>query len=241
VPTPLVVVLHGYSANGFVQATLFGMINASDQHAFLLAYPDGTLNPEGAQFWNATDGCCNGFGLPVDDVAYLTAVLDDMEAHYNVDPKRIFFLGHSNGGFMTHRMACELGDRIAAGISLAGMTWSDPTKCAAPGVTNILQVHGDADATVPYQGTAYYPSAEVTVATWAEKNGCTGALVDMGAARDMDSSLAGAETTTQAYADCPAGGAVDFWTIHGGSHIPNISGPIYSEAFWTYFEGHAKP
>ncbi len=88
-PTPLVVLLHGYSVNGATQLVYFGLGPSVDTHGFLLAYPDGTIDSKMNRFWNATDACCNFDGSKVDDVAYLDAVIDDVRAHYNIDPKRI--------------------------------------------------------------------------------------------------------------------------------------------------------
>jgi polyhydroxybutyrate depolymerase len=241
--TPLVVLLHGYSATGFVQVRYFGLLDGSQKHGYLIAYPEGLVDSRGKQFWNATDGCCNLDDNPVDDVANLTALIDDVEAQYNVDRKRVFVIGHSNGGFMAHRLACEKGDRIAAIVSLAGMTWLDPSRCPAADLVNVLQVHGDIDDTIPYQGSAYFPSAAQTVAIWATKNGCIGAsaISAGGDPVDLVVDLDGAETTKQTYEGCPAGGAVDFWTIHGGNHIPMFDPAAWEDTVWTWMTQHPKP
>jgi polyhydroxybutyrate depolymerase len=176
-------------------------------------------------------------------VAYLGALIDDVAAKTPLDPKRVFVVGHSNGGFMAHRLACDIGGRIAAIVSLAGMTWLDPSKCPAADPVNVLQVHGDADDSIPYDGSPYFPSAAVTVATWAMKNGCIGAnaIGAGGDPIDLVVDLPGAETTKQSYAGCPAGGAVDFWTIHGGSHIPMFDPPVWEDIVWTWMKAHPKP
>jgi pimeloyl-ACP methyl ester carboxylesterase len=80
----------------------------------------GQQDRRGHRFWSATDACCNLDGLAVDDVAYLRAVIRDVSARHAVDPRRVFIVGHSNGGFMAHRMACEASDLVAAVVSLAG-------------------------------------------------------------------------------------------------------------------------
>ena len=111
----------------------------SDQEGFLYLHPDGTTDCLGDPFWNATDACCNFCGSSVDDVAFLSAVLDAIEAQFTVDPRRIFLIGHSNGGFMSYRMACEHADRVAAIASLAGATWFDPLDCGPSGVAKAEQ------------------------------------------------------------------------------------------------------
>jgi polyhydroxybutyrate depolymerase len=238
-PTPLVLLLHGYSASSFAQVRLFGLLDGSEKHGYLIAYPDGLTDADGKQFWNATDACCNFDNNPVDDVAYLSAVLDDVQAKYNVDPKRIFVIGHSNGGYMAHRLGCDVGERLAAIVSLAGMQWKDPAKCPAAAKLNVLQVHGDDDNTVYYQGSARYPSAPETVAIWAAKNGCTGALVG-DETMDLVVDVAGAETLKQAYEGCPAGGAVELWTIHGGGHVPQFVPAEWEDLVWAWMQAHAK-
>jgi polyhydroxybutyrate depolymerase len=243
-PTPLVVVLHGYTFTGQIQVDYFKMIAASDAHGFLLAYPDGTTNLSGFHFWNATDACCNIDHSSVDDVAYLTAVIDDMAKRYHVDAKRVYLVGHSNGGFMAHRMACDRSHKIAAIVSLAGAQWNDPSKCQSAEAVAVMEMHGDADELIYYgggldTGGAAYPSAATTVATWAAKNGCTGGIADDGT-KDLVSDLAGAETTTASYAGCPAGGAVTLWTIHGGHHIPSLQ-TTWADDVWAFLASHPKP
>jgi polyhydroxybutyrate depolymerase len=239
-PTPLVLLLHGYGASGRVQAEYFGLLADAEEHGYLLAYPDGLTDPRGSRFWNATDACCNFYGRTVDDVAYLGAVIDDVAARYTVDPRRVFVIGHSNGGFMAHRLACDIGNRVAAVISLAGATWRNAASCPAATAVNVLQVHGDADQTISYGGSAAYPSAAQTVATWAQKNRCGGALEILGVDKDLDIGIMGAETRTEGYAGCPPGGAVALWTIEAGGHIPSL-GPSWADAAWEYFTAHRKP
>jgi polyhydroxybutyrate depolymerase len=103
--TPLLIFLHGYGQTGLAGDAYFGLSQASESHGFLLAFPDGTVDADGDHFWNATDNCCDLFHSGVDDVAYLNAVIDDMQRQYNVE--RVYFTGWSNGGFMSHRMACD--------------------------------------------------------------------------------------------------------------------------------------
>jgi len=122
---------------------------------------------EGKRFWNATDACCNlDRKEGIDDVAYVSQIIDDVTARYNVDPKRIYLVGHSNGAFMSHRFACEMGSRVAAIVTLAGMQWNDPAKCPGGSPVSVLHVHGDADDTILYAGgvseIGTYPSAKQT-------------------------------------------------------------------------------
>ena len=242
-PTPLVVMLHGYTASGAEEELYWNLTAVSDKETFLYAYPDGTVDTTGARFWNATDACCDLYNIPVDDVAYVNAIIDDVQGKYNVDPKRIFVIGHSNGGFMSHRIACD-APREAAIVSLAGAQWEDATKCQPAGPVSVLEIHGDADAVIAYNGGNIlgkaFPSATTTVGDWATKNGCTSALTDTGMTLDIDSLLPGAETTVSSYVGCKPGGAVELWTIKGGSHVPTLQ-PTWGEMLYGFLAAHPKP
>lgn len=79
-------------------------------------------------FWNATNSCCDLFHSGVDDSAYIASIIADVKSTVAVDPKRIFVVGHSNGGFMAYRMACNHAGDIAAIVSLAGATYRPATS-----------------------------------------------------------------------------------------------------------------
>jgi polyhydroxybutyrate depolymerase len=241
-PIPLVLVLHGYGVTGEEQTRYFGLDLIAPTRRFLIARPDGTKNPIGSRFWNATDACCDIFGSGVDDVAYLEAIIVDASKRAAVDPKRVYVIGHSNGGFMAHRLACDRAHRVAAIVSLAGAQWSDPARCAPSSPVSVLQAHGDQDGTVLIGGgdlITTYPSAQTTVATWAAKNGCTGSLTDSGT-RDLDRAVVGEETRQQAFGGCPAGGDVELWVLEGSAHIPTFDS-AWADAVYDFFSARPKP
>jgi len=243
-PTPLVVLLHGYGATGAIQESYFQLQPVAEAQTFLYATPDGTLDGSLNHYWNATDGCCDVGHLDVDDVGYLRALIDDVATRYTVDPKRIYLVGHSNGGFMAHRMACDDADQIAAIVSLAGVTWNDPTQCTPSGPVSIAQVHGTADTTISYTGgmvfgLAPYPSAQATVDAWASRNACTG--TDATTMVDLITDVAGDETTVTRSTGCVPGGGVELWTIAGGGHVPGLVQPTWAQALWAFLAAHPKP
>lgn len=227
---PLILVLHGYGANGFVQRAYFGAGKIQDRgDAFVLA-PDGNVDSSGRQFWNADDFCCDFDGRNPDDVGYLGGIVDEALASWPIDPSRVYAIGHSNGGFMAYRMACERADLFAAILSLAGNSVNVPCEPAQP--LSVLHVHGDGDDVVPYAG------AQPSVDAWKAHNGCTGAL-EAGADLDLDTAVAGAETRTSSTAGCPDGGAVDLWRLEGGAHIPTF-GAAWEPAMWQWLVEHSR-
>ena len=240
---PLVVLLHGYTSNGATQARYFGLGAEADKAGFLLAYPDGTRDRFGNRFWNATDACCDFFHTGVDDVAYLDAVIDEISARYPVDPARIFLVGHSNGAFMAHRYACDRASRVAAIVTLAGMTWEDQARCPAGSPLSVLHVHGRNDSTIAYNGGATpegtYPGAVETVGDWAKKVGCTGALAPTGRRFDLDRTVPGDETVEESTGGCPAGVDVALWTMEGAGHVPAFT-DNWAGAIWAFMAAHPK-
>lgn len=216
---PLLVVLHGYGATGFVQEAYFQVKNLpAPDEAFVLA-PDGLLDSGNHQFWNADPACCDFDHQNPDDVGYIGGLIDDVLASWPVDHGAVFVLGHSNGGYMAYRMACERADVIAAIGVLAGEASSMPAACTPARTVNVLHLHGTADAVVPYTGGL---GAEGSVAQWAAKNGC-GTDRTAVADYDLDSAVPGLETHASTTTGCPAGGAVDLWKLEGSSHLPSLT------------------
>ena len=246
VPAPLLVMLHGYGVTGLIEELFLGLKPTADQQGFLYAHPDGLVDSMGNHFWNASDACCNYDNNPVDDAAYLAKVVTDIQANYNVDPKRIYFVGHSNGGFMAHRMACEHADLIAAIGSLAGEMPEDLTKCKPSQPVAVLQIQGTADATIAYNGGSIvghaFPSAKTSIEDWATLDGCSLTPDTSSPPLDLETTIPGAETTVSIYSQgCQPGGYAELWSIAGGSHIPSLNQPTFNNDLFDFLMAHPKP
>ncbi len=223
---PLIMLLHGYTASGELQTIYFKMRDVIDEKQFILLAPDGTRDNINNRFWNATDACCNAFDADVDDFTYIRDLIFEAKERFKIADDRVYFIGHSNGGFMSHRMACDLAGEIAGIVSLAGATFKDESRCGPVRPVSMVQIHGTLDATILYGGGAVagqpeYPGAEETTETWGTLNGCTSSLEEIG---EIDITLLpDAETTRFAYDGCDADTAVELWRINGGGHIPQLS------------------
>jgi polyhydroxybutyrate depolymerase len=230
-PAQLVVSLHGYGApSGEAHAHSLGLDALADEQGFILAMPDGTLDSSGNRFWNASDACCDFEHKGVDDVAYLGWLLDDVTTKVTVDPNRVFLIGHSNGGFLAHRLACEMAPRLAGAISIAGAAWKDPTLCKPGAGVSVLEIHGDADAIIKMGGGRVfdrpmpeYPSTKDTMAMWLDKDACGPGAQPAPAPIDFDENVPGVDTQPVSYRGCKDGVTVDLWTEAGGSHLPRPS------------------
>jgi polyhydroxybutyrate depolymerase len=237
---PLVLLLHGYGVNGLIQTAYLQMADLPDEGIFLLA-PNGTTDAQGNQFWNASPWCC-GNGSTVDDVAYLGGLVEDVMADWPIDPARVYAIGHSNGHFMSYRLACERADLFAAIGGLAGGAYSlDGTGCDPSQPVNVLHIHGTADATVPYEGAATgpgFPGAVASVDQWQAKNGCATTRTT-GTPMDLDKNQAGDETVVETGDDCPAAGAVELWTINGAGHVPAVADD-FGDRLRAWLLAHAR-
>ncbi len=238
-PIPVVVLLHGYSAWGEAQELLWGLSDRMDADGFALVLPDGTIDDEDNRFWNATPACC-GWDSDVDDVGYLLGLIDDLASQIAVDLDRVYFTGHSNGHFMSYRMACDAPDRVAAIAGLAGSGFLTEEECAVGDPVPVLHLHGDQDGRVPYEGRpGDYPSAPDMAARWAERAGC-----DLGAAEsrdgmDLTGSVDGAETEVLVYQQgCDPGVDVQLWTMVGAEHVP-IPNDSFAEELIGWLLSHS--
>ena len=240
---PLIVLLHGYTSSGAGQDTYMQVSALKNDYGFILVAPDGTREDGGnrPRFWNASAACCNFRGSEVDDVAYLAGLIDAIKAEYAVDDKRVYLFGHSNGGFMSYRMAYEHPGAIAAIASLAGADQSLP---APPEPVHVLQIHGTADTAIPYESGSFrdraLPGARESVESWAAHNGCAVTGVDSGTL-DLDGGIDGAETDVTRYTEgCRPGGSGELWTIDGGGHVPALS-THFTRLVVEWLLGHPKP
>ncbi|GIF01744.1 esterase [Paractinoplanes rishiriensis] len=242
-PAPLVMALHGYTSDAKELETYLRLTPESERHGFIYAYPDGSVDDRGERFWNATDACCAFSSPQPDDSRYLSGLISTIQDSYRIDRARIYLIGHSNGAFMTFRMACDHADQIAAIVAINGATWNDTTQCHPSEPVSVLAIHGSADETITFTGGdidgVAYPSAATTVAHWLRYNQCTETGRDA-PQLDLVTDLPGAETTVRTYAQgCAGGSAVQAWTINGGLHVPQL-GPAFAPAVTDFLLAKAK-
>src|SRR5262245_3201312 len=179
VPVPLVLDIHGFGSNAEQQEAISGMRAESDAHGFLVVYPQGTNDA-----WNAGTCCGNS---TIDDVGFLRALVASISTEANIDGRRVYATGLSNGGAMTQRLACDAADLFAAA---APMSFPIPLRplsaCQPVRSTPVLTVMGLTDVLVVYSGGPF-GSAPSTFAYWRDVNGCMGdtpdAVVERGQSR----------------------------------------------------------
>lgn len=161
---PVVFNLHGYTSNATEEQLYTKMDNVAntDAQRFIVVYPNGVLNA-----WNSWSA--GG----IDDVGFISEIIDSMNAQYNIDLNRVYSCGMSNGGFQSYRMACELSNRIVAIASVTG-SMSDYVyaNCNPSRAVPVLEIHGTADITVPYDGLTGSKNTETVFQFWKDHNAC---------------------------------------------------------------------
>lgn len=219
-PLPVLVMLHGAGGDAERARVVTGFDDDGDAGGFIVVYPNGTqaADIEGEYSWNA-GACC---GVPqrtgVDDVSFISAVLDDLAATHEIDASRVYLAGFSNGGMLSYRLSCELGERFA-GIAIVGGALN-LSVCDAPSPMSVLIIHGTADRTVPYDGgesnerTAarfgQWENASVadSAAFWRDRDGCDNEPV---------STIAG-PVTVDRYENCVNDRMLEVVSIADGPH-----------------------
>jgi polyhydroxybutyrate depolymerase len=257
-PVPLVLVFHGGGGEGKGLERLTHFSTIADREGFIAVYPDGT-----EKHWN--DGrerpAAKVISDPADDVAFVTALLDDLARRYPVDPRRIYSTGMSNGGIFSHFLASHLSQRIAAIAPVVGGIADPFEKEFHPEQpVSVLMIQGTKDPVVPYTGGAI-PSAwggkviatAETARRWVEHDGCakdpkTGSLPDT----DPND---GCTVNWSTWTGGRDGTEVTLYNIEGGGHTWPSSNPgksegtagkicrdiDASEVIWAFFKKHPKP
>ncbi|MFT3729127.1 MAG: PHB depolymerase family esterase [Terricaulis sp.] len=145
---PLVVLLHGRPSSATSMALITEMNDVAKRHGFIAVYPQG-LNNE----WNAIFDIVHQRGVsPQDDVAFLKRLTEDLSVDLNIDRRRMFVGGFSNGGFMTMRMACAASEYFAGFASVGAELYSLLTTHCQGQPAPIMFINGTADRSVPYTG-----------------------------------------------------------------------------------------
>jgi polyhydroxybutyrate depolymerase len=249
---PLVIALHGRGGQGVSQEVGSHMTGVADREGFVVVYPDGF-----ERSWHDARERGPAADEGIDDVAFVSALIDHFVAHHSVDPKRVFVVGTSNGGIMTYRVACELADKIAGAGPVIGLMPDNPSyQCKPSRPVPMMIIVGQSDPLIPYEGGDVFGddrgkvlSAHTTRAKWAELNGCEGADVQ----RTIDTVDDGMRVQEMRHSKCKDDAQVVLFSVEGGGHTwPNgdqylpeaIIGKVTrdvdgSEELWKFFRDRA--
>lgn len=254
---PLVILLHGGGYTGQQGEGWVQFRALAETRGFLYCYPDGTPFLAVSGFgWNGSDvlsdPATDWGGTIVDDAGYLRDLVQEIGQRFAMDRKRVYFIGHSIGGNMAYRMACQFADLVAGIASVAGPLSLDPRQCSPSEPVSILHIHGTADTAALYWGgfgvsgvgnwinPTPNHGAVRTIQTWAGYNGASGPITDPTPSLDLVLDVAGPDTLITRYTNAPPGGAVELWTINNGPHTPDLSSEFRSRVI-DWLLSHPKP
>ena len=252
---PLVIALHGGGGSGRQFETQSGLSEKADQEGFIVVYPDGRQNPGvlGLRTWNA-GSCCGQIAVAnqTDDVGFIRKLIDKLTVTYQIDPKRVYATGHSNGAMLCYRLACELPDKLAAIAANSG-TMQVKTPCRPARVMPILHVHSQRDRNVPYTGGVgsrsinrqWNTSVDSTLAVFAQLANC------------MSRKQLTQQTASYAlysWSTCAGDAVIQYYLTSDGGHSwpggvkaarrlgdPPSDAFVNNDIIWTFFNAHTLP
>lgn len=169
---PILYFLHGLGDNITRLDNEFHFQQVADEFGWMLVVPQA-LPQSGYSMWNA-----GLMSSSIDDSGFLMALLDSLSEQYPVNQDSVFFTGFSMGGFMTHRMAIEHGDRITACAPVSGLITHSLANQTAATPVKMLHIHGTSDPVVGYDGNSQYfggnlgLSVEAILNYWKNANHC---------------------------------------------------------------------
>jgi polyhydroxybutyrate depolymerase len=209
---PLILNFHGYTSNAFEQLNYGDFRPIADTAGFIVVHPMGTVDLLGNTHFNV------GWGTSqIDDLGFTAALIDSLSVSYSINQDRIYSTGMSNGGFMSYHLACELSERIAAIASVTGsMNVNQLTTCSPSHPMPVMEIHGTADATVPYTGNILFATTPAAVAYWVSHNDCE-SVPNIVSIDDADSGD-GCTAEHQVYTNGNNGATVEHYKIINGQH-----------------------
>jgi len=254
---PLVIALHGGGGSSQKMANLTAFNSVSDTYGFIVVYPEGIENHwnDGRQLEEYTTQKEN-----IDDVHFISSLIDVVCEQYAIDKARIYATGISNGAMMSCRLACELPEKIAAVAMVVGALPTQlSTTCTPVSPVSVLLIAGTDDPLVPFEGGRIAFSSEKygevesmydTVHFWVQHNGCSD-TPEVTWLPDTDPDD-GCRVRREVYTNGINGTEVIFFCIEGGGHtwpgglqyaaVRLIGKTCYdfdaTETIWFFFDEH---
>ena len=262
---PLVMALHGRGSNGWSMIVLThkGFNKLADRDGFIMVYPDGIeLNwNDGRMDEEAND---RAHSENIDDVGFISALIDTFTEDYNIDPKRVYITGISNGAIMSYRLACELSHKITA---IAPVDGNIPValypECSPVRPVSVLAINNTEDPLVPFEGGTIHGklrninlgkvlSVEESIEFWVNHNKCL-SIPLVTEAPDLDPDD-GTRVMIKQYLNNIDGTEVILYVVQGGGHtwpsglqylpariIGKTSRDIdANEVIWSFFKKHSR-
>ena len=256
-PLPLIVALHGGFSTALDMEKETGFSEIADREKFFVAYPNGIGLFGRLQHWNAYHCCGFSMRWGIDDVQFVSMVIDRIRTQVKIDSSRIYIVGYSNGGMLGYLYAARNPDIVAAvaGIATTIGSRSSPDEPEiridrphAP--VPVIAFHGLMDQIVPYGGGRlnspyWYVSVRESMLFWIEANKC--------AAEPIRENMMGGRMIKYTWNGKENGTEVVLFTLRGWGHLPPTrhfareladTDPLRDlhapEIIWEFFKSHAR-
>ncbi|MDF1794641.1 MAG: PHB depolymerase family esterase [Thalassobaculaceae bacterium] len=234
-PAPLIVALHGYrkpeeALTLRAEPARLGwdrLAALARENGFIVVFPAAYRGK-----WSLVPGLENAKqedGSPIDDVGFLLSLVAAFVADNLADPERLYLTGISDGAIMTHRLICRNDSPFAAAAALIGTAHEDHIGDCDPSYSPaVMQVHGDNDSVLPYEGWIFRSGREVSVAEvmdhWRRRHGCTGQKGERLEDIDPDD---GSTVLKLEWTGCARDPNVLLFKVKGGGHsVPALDAPV---------------
>ena len=166
--TPLILNFHGLTGTSTIAMWHADFRPIADTANFIIVHPQGLLDNSGVTHWNVGQ-----IGAVINDIDFVSKLLDSLFLEYNIDSDRVYSTGMSNGAYMSYRLACELSNKIAAIAPVAGSYISYMlNSCNPTHPTPVLHIHGTADSSSIYYGKPGVESIPSILSYWVNHNQC---------------------------------------------------------------------
>ena len=224
-PAPLVLALHGGGGNGrqMEDSTNGQFIREADRRGWVVVFPEGI--DKGWSDGRDPDSALERQRASVDDVGFLSQLIDRMKGDFGIDPARVYATGISNGGFMSLRLAIDLSDKVAAVAAVTASLGVGHERLTPRAPVGVLIMNGTEDPLVPYEGgqikvfrqeRGNVLSTDDTVRWWLKHLGCSG-QPQISEIPDR-SRLDRTRTEVETYGGCKGGVQVVLYKVIGGGH-----------------------
>jgi polyhydroxybutyrate depolymerase len=248
----LVVAMHGGggSAAQFESTSL--LTEKANAAHFIVVYPEGvqSTGPLAARTWNAGTCCDYAVVNNINDVGFISQLVDKLLGAYKINPKKVYATGHSNGGMLAYRLACEIPGKIAA-IAANSTTMVVTKPCNPTRPVPVLHMHSILDTNVPYTGgkgtgptNVYFPPTDSVLNVWSLKDMC---------ANPSQTITSNSSYTYKKWTSCSNNITIQFYLTQDGGHawpggLPgSANGDTPSTAInanillWDFFQQYQLP
>jgi len=237
VPASMVLTLHGLGDN-MNNFTGIGMNQVADTANIIVVVPQAMNDPLAGTAWNSGAGYSGYYpNSSVDDVAFISALIDTVKAHYTINQNRVYACGFSMGGFMTQRLAIFLNSKIASFASVSGTFGFGLPSYNPNKKISIAHFHGTADGTVPYAGNTSGIGADSLVKFWVANNQCNPVPQQTSLPNTQND---GFTVDHYKYTGGQNNTEVEFFKVNGAGHVwlTAANDISYTVEIWKFFNRH---